>query len=35
VRKGLSFSKNIDNHIKAIYYFLVDYNLTKIASLHL
>lgn len=35
VRKALSFSKNIDNHIDAIYYFLVDYNLSKIASLHL
>jgi IS1 family transposase len=35
VRKALSFSKNLDNHINAVYYFLVDYNLTKIASLHL
>ena len=35
VRKGLSFSKNIDNHVDAIYYFLVDYNMAKIASLHL
>lgn len=35
VRKALSFSKKLDNHINAIYYFLVDYNLSKIASLHL
>jgi len=26
VRKGLSFSKSIDNHIKAIKYFICDYN---------
>lgn len=33
VRKNLAFSKKIENHINAIYYFINDYNLAKIASL--
>jgi len=35
VRKNLAFSKKMENHINAIYYFINDYNLAKIASLHL
>ena len=34
VRKSLSFSKSLDNHIGAIKYFICNYNL-KIAALHL
>ncbi len=33
VRKTLSFSKKLEHHIKAIYFFLVHYNFQKIASL--
>jgi insertion element IS1 protein InsB len=33
VRKNLAFSKKMENHINAIYYFIVNYNLSKIASL--
>lgn len=29
VRKGLAFSKNIDNHVGAIKYFICHYNLTR------
>ena len=35
VRKALSFSKNIENHVDGIFYFLVNYNLSKNASLYL
>ena len=33
VRKNLAFSKSLENHINAIFYFIRHYNLTKIASL--